>query len=59
MKPDETFEVIGESTVFVYDASRALIKILPSQEIRCSNMIKHILAIGDSFHLKKKKVIRK
>ena len=58
-KPDQTFEVIGESIVIVYDASRAKINILPSGEVRCAGMVMHILTAGDAFNLKKNKVIKK
>lgn len=58
VKPDETFEVVGEGNVVVYDASQSQIQILPSQSIRGFNMTMHILTAGDKFHLKAKKVMR-
>ncbi|GAI52738.1 unnamed protein product, partial [marine sediment metagenome] len=57
VKPDETFEVIGEQNVIVYDASKAKINILPSQIISGFHMIMHILKPGDEFDLKTKSPI--
>ena len=59
VKPDKTFEVVGERNIIVYDASQAKIKALPSQSINGFNIIMHILKAGDKFDLKTKKVIRK
>jgi cyanophycinase len=58
VKPDETFEVIGERSVVVYDASRAQIQLSPSQNIGGSNFIMHILNNGDRFNLKTKRIIK-
>ena len=58
VKPDETFEVIGERSVVVYDASRAQIQFSPSQNIGGSNFIMHILNNGDRFNLKTKRIIK-
>jgi cyanophycinase len=55
--PDNTFEVVGERNVIVFDASRAKVKIGPSQTISGSNMIMHILQNGDRFDLKTRKVL--
>lgn len=56
--PDETFEVVGERNVIVYDASQAQIRISPSLSISGSNIVMHILSSGDRFNLRTKKVIR-
>jgi cyanophycinase len=56
--PDETFEVIGEQSVIVYDFSRAQIRLHPTQSISGANMRMHILNAGDRFNLKKKRVIK-
>lgn len=58
VKPDETFEVVGERNVIVYDASPAQIHIMPSQSISGFNLIMHILKDGDCFDLKAKNVIK-
>jgi len=57
VKPDETFEVIGEQNVIVYDASKAKINILSSRIISGFHMIMHILKPGDEFDLKTKSPI--
>ncbi len=56
--PDNTFEVVGERNVIVYDASRAKVKVGPSQAISGSNMIMHILQNGDRFDLKSRRVLK-
>ncbi len=58
VKPDQTFEVIGEQNIIVYDASQAKINILPSNTISGFNIIMHILKAGDKFDLNAKKVIK-
>jgi len=58
VKPDQTFEVIGEQNVIVYDASQAKIKIMPSHTISGFNIIMHILKAGDKYDLNTKKAIR-
>jgi cyanophycinase len=55
VNPDETFEVIGEQNVVVYDATGAKMKILPSQTIGGFGIIMHLLKPGDRFDLKTKK----
>jgi len=57
VKPDETFEVLGEQNVIVYDASKAKMDILTSQIISGFHMIMHILKPGDEFDLKTKNPI--
>lgn len=58
VKPDETFEVIGERNVIVYDATRAKTRISPSQSISGHNLTMHILSPGDRFDLRTKRVKR-
>jgi len=58
VKPDKTFEVIGEQNVIVYDASQAKVNILPSHSIRGFNIIMHILKAGDKYDLNMKKAMR-
>jgi cyanophycinase len=55
VNPDETFEVIGEQNVVVYDATGAKMTILPSQTIGGFGIIMHLLKPGDRFDLKTKK----
>jgi len=58
IKENETFEVIGEKNVIVYDASQAKIDISSSQPISGIRLIMHILKAGDKFNLKTKEVLR-
>lgn len=55
--PDETFEVIGNKNVIVYDASQARIIISQSKAIGIRGMTTHILLPGDRFSLIKKQPI--
>jgi cyanophycinase len=57
VNPDETFDVIGEKDVVIYDASRAKVNIAPSKSIGISNMILHVLLPGTKFNLKKRKIM--
>lgn len=57
VNPDETFDVIGEKNVVIYDASRAQINIAPSKSIGISNMILHVLLPGTKFDLKTRKIV--
>ncbi|HZX11090.1 MAG TPA: cyanophycinase, partial [Acidobacteriota bacterium] len=59
VKPDETFEVFGESNVIVYDASGADTEILPSCKMSAYGIVMHILKSEDQFNLKSKKVMEK
>ncbi len=59
VNPDDTFEVLGERSVVVYDASQAQIQFSPSRIISGSNFIMHILKNGDRFNLKTKRIIKK
>lgn len=58
VKPDETFEVVGEKNVIVYDPTYSITEISPSQAVSGFNIIMHILKAGDKFDLKAKKVIK-
>lgn len=57
VNPDQTFEVIGDQNVVVYDATGAKMTILPSQSIGGSGIIMHLLKPGDRFDLKSKRPI--
>ena len=57
VKPDDTFEVIGERSVIVFDASGATVRIDSDQAISAYNVTMHILKAGDWFDLKAKKVM--
>jgi cyanophycinase len=59
VNPDDTFGVLGERSVVVYDASQAQIQFSPSHLIGGSNFIMHILKNGDRFDLKTKRIIRR
>lgn len=58
VNPDDTFDVIGEKNVIIYDASRAKIKMGSSKGIGISNMTLHVLLPGDRFHLKKRRIFK-
>ena len=50
--PDETFEVIGENNVLVYDPGRAHFEIRPDKAIGVSGMTLHVLLPGAVYDLK-------
>jgi len=58
VKPDETFEVVGEKNVIVYDPTQSMTEILPSHSMSGFNIIMHILKAGDKFDLKANKVVK-
>lgn len=50
MKPDGTFEVVGEATVLVIDASKARnIGTNPKNDLAASGIVLHLLKSGDRF----------
>jgi len=55
VNPDETFEVIGNKNVIIYDPSRAKVNIRNDKAIALRNLTMHILLEGERFDLKKKK----
>jgi len=55
VNPDETFEVIGNKNVIVYDASRAKIMTRNDKAVAIRGLITHILLAGERFDLKKKR----
>lgn len=56
VNPNRTFEVIGESVVIVYDATRSKhIRTNKNNYLTAENMSMHILQAGDSFDLKSRK----
>ena len=58
VKPDNTFEVLGEREVIVYDASESKdINVNPLGLLSASNMKMHILISGNKFDLKNKRII--
>lgn len=57
VKPDDTFEVAGERSVIVFDASGAKVHIDSDQAISAYNVTMHILKAGDWFDLKAKRVM--
>ncbi len=56
VKPDQSLEVIGQRSVIIYDASRAKVRIHPTQLISSFNMRMHILNSGDRFNLETKEI---
>lgn len=58
VNPDETFEVLGENQVIVFDASNCSeIKEDKNGNLGAENLKMHILLSGDQFDIKNKKVI--
>jgi cyanophycinase len=57
VNPDDTFDVIGERSVIVYDFSGAEIKIFPASGISAHDARMHILKQGDTFDLKARKAL--
>jgi cyanophycinase len=57
VKPDDTFEVIGEQNVVIYDATKAKIHLMPSHTVSGFHIIMHVLKPGDQFDLKTKNPI--
>jgi len=57
VKPDDTFEVIGEQNVVIYDATKAKIHSMPSHTVSGFHIIMHVLKPGDQFDLKTKNPI--
>lgn len=55
--PDETFEVIGEQNVIVYDARGAQVDIQPGKILSGYHLVMHILKPGDRFDLNARKPI--
>ena len=55
---DETFEVVGEKCVVVYDASRAETAAAPSGSIALRGAAMHVLIAGDRFDLKSRRMVR-
>ena len=58
VRPDETFEVIGEKSVVVYDATLAEVTIAPSRLIALRGVVMHVLIAGDRFDLRSRKAVR-
>jgi cyanophycinase len=58
-KPDHTFEVLGKSTVLVYDATNAEVKRdTAGYGLRAADVRMSVLRAGSVYDLKSKKVIR-
>ncbi len=56
--PDETFEVIGESCVLVYDPRRARFRITPRKAIAVEGMVLHVLLPGTVYDLKTRTIVK-
>ena len=57
VNPDDTFDVIGERSVIVYDVLGAEIKMFPAEDISVHNARLFILKKSDRFDLKTRKVL--
>jgi cyanophycinase len=62
VRPDGTFEVLGEGWVVVYDASQAKITRAPESRLGkplgAHGLITHVLLPGDTFDVQKRTVVR-
>jgi len=58
VKPDETFEVVGEKNVIIYDPTQSTTEISSSHSMSGFNIIMHILKSGDQFDLKAHKILK-
>ena len=59
LKPDHTFEVLGKSTVLVYDATNAEVKRdTVGYGLRAADVRMSVLRAGSVYDLKSKKVVR-
>ena len=57
VNPDETFEVLGESEVIIYDASGSDIKTNDKRKYSADNIKMNILFAGEKFDMNKRKSI--
>jgi cyanophycinase len=57
VNPDETFDVIGEKDVMIFDPSKAKVKITAAKNIGISNMIVHVLLPGTKYDLKRRRIV--
>jgi cyanophycinase len=57
VNPDDSFDVVGERSVIVYDFSGAEVTIFPTKGISAHNARLFILKQGDRFDLKARKVL--
>jgi len=56
--PDETFEVVGNRQVVIFDASHASITVTSAKTVGFRGMAMHVLVAGDRFDLKKREAVR-
>ena len=56
--PEETFEVIGNRNVVIYDGAPASVTITPAKAVGFQGMLMHVLLAGDRFDLKKRQAVR-
>lgn len=59
IEPDRTFEVVGERSVLVFDASGAGFQITPAGTVGAEGIVLHILTEGRRFDLLGRKVVRR
>jgi cyanophycinase len=57
--PDETFEVIGENNVLVYDPGRSHFEIRPDKAVGVSGMTLHVLLPGAVYDLKMRTILKR
>ncbi|MBC7364263.1 MAG: cyanophycinase [Candidatus Aminicenantes bacterium] len=55
VSPDQTFLVIGEKNVIIYDPSKAKVNIRNDRAISIRGMIMHVLLDGERYDLKKRR----
>ncbi len=55
--PDETFEVIGDKDVIVYDPGPATVSAMPGKIVGLTGVVMHVLLPGARFDLRTRKVL--
>jgi cyanophycinase len=59
INPDETFDVIGDKDVIVYDPRQASVTVTPGKIIGITGMVMHVLLPGTKYDLKQRKIVEK
>ena len=56
--PDQTFEVVGQKNVIIYDAYDSEVSLAPKSAVSSHNMSMHILKPGDRFSIEKREIAK-
>ncbi len=55
VNPDQTFVVLGEKNVIIYDPSKAEVNVRNDRALSIRGMTMHVLLDGERYDLKKKR----